>query len=156
MNNKKKFKDTKLGKSLLNIIPSTAGIIGDILPDKGLLGIVKNIISDTDISEEDREALTALHADLEKEYLKDAQNARDNETEIDTDPNSSMLSKNIHEIIALIFVCGWFLLLWFAIHLFINASITINQLVLILAATGLKDMVLLILGYLYGRTKPQK
>jgi len=87
---------------------------------------------------------------------QDAQNARDNETARDTNENSSWLSKNIHEIIAILFVVGWFFTLYWTINLFIDGIITVNQLVLILAATGLKDMVLLILGYLYGRTKPQK
>lgn len=87
---------------------------------------------------------------------QDAQNARDNETARDTSEHAGWLSKNIHEIIALAFVFGWFAVLGWTINLFIKDVITVNQLVLILAATGLKDMVLLILGYLYGRTRPQK
>ena len=39
--NKKKFKDTKVGQFLLKKLP---GIVGDVLPDKGALGIVKNLI----------------------------------------------------------------------------------------------------------------
>ena len=40
---RKKFKDTKVGKFLLG----KSGLldsIGDVMPDKGLLGVVKNLI----------------------------------------------------------------------------------------------------------------
>ncbi len=156
MEAKKKFRDTKFGKTLLKIIPSAGDLVGHLLPDKGVLGMVKNLITKSDISDDEKRTLLLEHSELEKEYLKDVQNARDNETARDIDPNSSWLTKNIHEIIALQFVIGWFLLLWFVINKFMAGEVTINQLVLILAATGLKDMVLLILGYLYGRSKPQK
>jgi len=156
MGSKKKFRDTKFGKLLINVIPSAGQLIGNLLPDSGVLGMAKNLITKSSISSAEKEALLLEHVELEKEYLKDVQNARDNETARDIDPNSSWLTKNIHEIIALQFVIGWFLLLWFVINKFMAGEVTINQLVLILAATGLKDMVLLILGYLYGRSKPQK
>ncbi len=38
---KKKFKDTKVGQFLLKKLP---GFAADILPDKGVLGVVKNLI----------------------------------------------------------------------------------------------------------------
>ena len=38
---KKKFKDTKVGQFILKKIP---GFVGDILPEKGVLGVVKNLI----------------------------------------------------------------------------------------------------------------
>jgi len=156
MADKRKFKDTKFGKILINAIPSAGDLIGDLLPDKGVLGIAKKIITGSNKSAEEKRALLTAHSELEKEYLKDVQNARDNETARDISPNSSWLSKNIHEIIAIQFVAGWFIVLWFVIDLFVSGKITVTEMVLILAATGLKDMVLLILGYLYGRTKPQR
>lgn len=45
---KKKFKDTKFGQFLSNTAPHILDKVGDILPDKGILGIVKNLISSDD------------------------------------------------------------------------------------------------------------
>ena len=44
MSEKKKIKDTKLGSWLADKAPGILGIVGDLLPDKGALGIVKNLI----------------------------------------------------------------------------------------------------------------
>ena len=38
----KKIKDTKLGAWLKNKAPNVLGVVGDLLPDKGALGMVKN------------------------------------------------------------------------------------------------------------------
>ena len=48
----KKIKDTKLGAWLGDNIPQAIGIVGDLLPDSGALGIVKNLISNSDLSAE--------------------------------------------------------------------------------------------------------
>lgn len=42
---KKPFKETKVGKFLKIQAPKILDVVGDVLPDKGLLGIVKNLIS---------------------------------------------------------------------------------------------------------------
>ena len=44
MSEKKKIKDTKLGSWLADKAPGILGIVGDLLPDSGALGIVKNLI----------------------------------------------------------------------------------------------------------------
>jgi len=41
---KKKFKDTKVGQFLLNNNSGIVNTIGDVLPSKGILGIVKGLI----------------------------------------------------------------------------------------------------------------
>ena len=65
---KKKFKDTKIFTFLKDKAPGILETIGDILPDKGGLGILKNIISKDDkISPEDKEhALKLLEFDLQE------------------------------------------------------------------------------------------
>lgn len=45
---KNKFKDTKIGKFLKEKAPQVLDIVGDVLPDKGVYGIVKNLISKDD------------------------------------------------------------------------------------------------------------
>ena len=44
MSDKKKFKDTKVGKWVTEKLPEVADNIGDVLPDQGVLGIVKRIV----------------------------------------------------------------------------------------------------------------
>lgn len=73
-------------------------------------------------------------------YLTDAQNARDNETARDTNENSSWLSKNIHEIIATAVFGAWIASLFIATKG---------------APSEIREIVMLVGGYLFGRTKPQ-
>ena len=44
MSDKKKIKDTGLGKWLKSKAPNVLDVVGDLLPDSGGLGIVKNLI----------------------------------------------------------------------------------------------------------------
>ena len=44
MSEKKKIKDTKLGAWLSEKAPQVLGVVGDLLPDSGGLGVVKNLI----------------------------------------------------------------------------------------------------------------
>jgi len=44
MKTKKKFTETKVGKFLTEKVPSIVGLVGDVMPDAGLLGIVKGLI----------------------------------------------------------------------------------------------------------------
>ena len=41
---KKKIKDTKLGSWLAEKAPQVLGVVGDLLPDSGAMGVVKNLI----------------------------------------------------------------------------------------------------------------
>ena len=65
---KKKFKDTKVGSFLLEKAPSILGVVGDVLPDAGVLGIVKGLIEKEPaavLPPEDKEkALKLLELDL--------------------------------------------------------------------------------------------
>jgi|TARA_R100000482_G_scaffold48856_2_gene17214 hypothetical protein len=66
MSNKKKFKDTKVGKFLSKAAPGILGTVGDVLPDNGVLGVVKNLISkDDSLPPEDKEkAMKLLEMDI--------------------------------------------------------------------------------------------
>ena len=58
---KKKFKDTKVGQFLLKKVPNALVGIADVLPDAGVLGLVKGIVAkNKDLSEEDREMANKL------------------------------------------------------------------------------------------------
>ena len=79
MKDKKPFKETKVGQFLLKKIP---GLIGDVLPDNGVLGILKNVIdSDDTITPEERES---LHNELKELYeleIADRDSARKREVD---------------------------------------------------------------------------
>jgi hypothetical protein len=63
---KKKFAQTKVGKFLKEKAPAVLSSIGDILPDQGTFGIVKNLItSDPNIEPQDKEtAMKLIEQDL--------------------------------------------------------------------------------------------
>jgi len=62
----KKFKDTKVGKFLSNAAPGILNTVGDVLPDNGVMGLVKNLIhKETALPPEDKEkALKLLELDV--------------------------------------------------------------------------------------------
>ena len=65
---KKKFKDTKVGAFLSKAAPGILGRAGDVLPDAGVFGLVKNLIQkepDTVLPPEDKEkAMKLLEMDM--------------------------------------------------------------------------------------------
>ena len=63
---KKKFNETKVGKFLLTAAPGILDIAGNVLPDAGLFGLVKNLIKkDPVLPAEDKEkALKLLEQDM--------------------------------------------------------------------------------------------
>jgi len=59
--NRKKLKDTAVGKFLANAGSDIIGSLGDVLPDKGVFGLVKNLIKkDPVLPPEDKEKALAL------------------------------------------------------------------------------------------------
>ena len=74
---KKPFKETAVGKFLLNKVP---GLVGDVLPDKGVLGIVKNLIdTDDSIPAEEKKVLKQELYEME---IADRDSARRREVEV--------------------------------------------------------------------------
>ena len=59
-----KIKDTKLGGWLKTKAPGVLSIVGDLLPDKGGLGIVKNLLS-KERGVDPEEAKAAIQAEVE-------------------------------------------------------------------------------------------
>ena len=60
---KKRFKDTKVGQFLSQKVPSILGVVGDVLPDAGVLGVVKGLINQQDpavLPPEDKEKAMKL------------------------------------------------------------------------------------------------
>jgi hypothetical protein len=84
---KKKFSETKIGAFLKDKAPKVLEIVGDVLPDKGVLGIVKNLIDkDPDIPAEQKVEFEKMLMQQEKELyeleVKDRDSARTREAEV--------------------------------------------------------------------------
>ena len=63
MSDRKKIKDTKLGKWLAEKAPGILEVVGELLPDRGALGVVKNLI-DKDDSVDPVEAQRVIDAEV--------------------------------------------------------------------------------------------
>lgn len=141
---KNKFKDTVVGKFINEKAPHILNIIGDVLPDKGTLGIVKNIISnDPDLTPEEKQEIHSRLVDFYKLEVEDRNSAREREVNIiEKGGNDWMM--NATGIIGL----GSFLILIFAI-VFITVPESNSE--LLIHTTGIVEgIVLSIVGYYFG------
>lgn len=101
---RKKFKDTKIGIFLKEKAPAILDKVGDFLPDKGGLGIIKNIISKDDtLSETDKAEALEL---IKLEYENDKEITERWKSDMGSD---SWLSKNSRPIVLLSLVGMLFL-----------------------------------------------
>tara|TARA_R100001463_G_scaffold28337_4_gene64853 strand:+ start:12674 stop:13120 length:447 start_codon:yes stop_codon:yes gene_type:complete len=67
----KKIKDTALGAWLSTKVPALAEKVGDLLPEKGVLGVVKNLVDkEPDVSMEDKLEFEKLKQQQEVEAQK--------------------------------------------------------------------------------------
>ena len=147
---KKKFKDTKIGIFLKEKAPDLLDKVGDFLPDKGVLGIVKNIIDKDDkLSPEDKAKATELLAHELSMYEidhKDRASAREREmTYVNADKRDWMMIST--GIVGL----GCFILMVVAV-IFYPKNITENALYHQLMG-NIEGVAMTIFAYYYGSSK---
>ena len=95
---KKKFNETKVGQFLSKAAPGILGTVGEVLPDRGVLGLVKNLIhKDPALPVEDKEKALKL---LEQDMVEMQEISKRWESDMKSD---SWLSKNTRPI-SLIFL----------------------------------------------------
>ena len=104
----KKFKDTKVGKFLLNNGSGIVNTLGDALPSNGVLGIVKGLIDkDETLPQEDKVKALKL---LEMDMVEMQEVTKRWEADLNSD---NKLSKNIRPLTLMFFsiayVVGWYL-----------------------------------------------
>jgi len=104
---KKKFSQTKVGKFLLDKGSNLFNVVGDVLPDNGVLGVVKNLIDKDDtMPQQDKEmALELIKQDqiemqeITKRWVADA--------------SAGWLQANVRPLTLIFFsvayVVGWYL-----------------------------------------------
>ena len=86
---KKKFNETKVGKFLSKAAPGILDLAGDVLPDAGVFGLVKNLIhKDPVLPAEDKEKALKL---LEQDMVEMKETTKRWESDMKSD---SWLSKN--------------------------------------------------------------
>jgi len=105
---KKKFSETKVGAFLSKAAPGLLGTIGDVLPDQGVLGVVKNLIDkDPVLPPEDKEKAMKL---LELDMIEMQEVSKRWTADM---ASTSWLSKNVRPLILVFFsvsyVVGWYL-----------------------------------------------
>ena len=104
---KKKLKDTAVGKFLTGAGSNIIGSLGDVLPDKGVMGLVKNLIKkDPALPAEDKEKALAL---LNQDTIEMQEVSKRWSSDMKSD---SWLSKNTRPM-ALIFLTVSMILLIF-------------------------------------------
>jgi len=95
---KKKFNETKVGQFLSKAAPGILGTVGNVLPDNGVLGLVKNLIQkDPVMPAEDKEKAMKL---LEQDMVEMQEISKRWESDMKSD---SWLSKNTRPL-SLIFL----------------------------------------------------
>jgi len=90
---KRKFKDTKVGAFLTNAGSNIVDVVGDVLPDNGVLGIVKGLLDKDDtLPPQDKETALKL-LEMDSQELLEVSKRWDSDMASD-----SWLSKNVRPL----------------------------------------------------------
>ena len=140
----KKIKDTKIGKFLAEKAPQILAVVGDVLPEQGTLGIVKNLISkDPDLTPEEKKEIHNRLVEFYKLEVEDRDSARQREVEM-VKAGSDDWMMNFTGVVGL----GGFVLLLVAI---VFLQVPEHNKELMIHTTGIVEgIVLSIVGYYFG------
>jgi hypothetical protein len=152
---KKKFKETKVGQFLAVKAPKILDAVGDLLPDQGVTGIVKRLISsDQDISQADKIEFKKLLQQHEREFAaieaQELASARTREVEfVKATGHVDHLMTFIGIVIFLSFIALQIVVVFFTVPEE-NHDSFIHMMTIIDVATGS------ILNYYFGSSKGSK
>ena len=147
----KKIKDSKLGKLLKDKAPRILNVVGDLLPDKGVMGVVKNLIDvEPSLTSEEKKMLHQQAVEFYKLEVEDRDSARKREVEImKTGAKDWMMN--------LTGIVGLFSFL-FLVYAIVFITVPEHNKELMIHTTGIVEgIVLSIVGYYFGsiaRRKP--
>jgi len=117
---KKKFNETKVGKFLAHAAPGILGTVGEVLPNNGVLGLVKNLIhKDPALPAEDKEKALML---LEQDMTEMQEVSKRWESDMKSD---SWLSKNTRPLSLIFLSVMTIAFIWVDSHE--NISFTVEQ-----------------------------
>ena len=115
---RKKFKDTKVGQFLLGK-SGVVNSIANVLPDKGLLGMVKNLIkSDKELSPVDKETALKL---LEQDMIEMQEVTKRWAADMMSD---SWLSKNTRPLSLIFLTVMTIALIWVDSHNYVDFTVS--------------------------------
>ena len=140
----KKIKDSKIGKFLAEKVPHVLDLVGDVLPEQGTLGIVRNLISkDPDLTPEEKQEIHNRLVEFYKLEVEDRDSARQREVEM-VKAGSDDWMMNFTGVVGL----GGFVLLLVAI---VFIEVPVHNKELMIHTTGIVEgIVLSIVGYYFG------
>lgn len=147
----KKLKDSKLGKLLKDKAPRILNVVGDLLPDKGVLGVLGNLIdAEPALTSEEKKMLHDQAVEFYKLEVEDRDSARKREVEImKTGAKDWMMN--------LTGIVGLFSFL-FLVYAIVFITVPEHNKELMIHTTGIVEgIVLSIVGYYFGsiaRRKP--
>ena len=139
-----KLKDSKLGQFLKNKAPKVFDVVGDLLPEKGILGVVKKLVdTDPDLTPEEKAQIHQQTVELYNLEVQDRESARKREVEL-TKTGAVDWMMNATGVIGL----GSFVFLIIAI---VFITVPENNSELMIHTTGIVEgIVLSIVGYYFG------
>ena len=80
---RKKFKETKVGVFIKDKAPEILETVGDLLPDAGVLGVVKNLVKMSEkFTPQEKEIITEDLAQMYETEVRDRESARLREVEL--------------------------------------------------------------------------
>jgi hypothetical protein len=83
MEERKKFKDTRVGRFLKDKSPKVLEVVGDLLPNSGVLGVAKNLINlSEDLSQEEKDMLNDELVRMMELEVADRDSARKREVSL--------------------------------------------------------------------------
>jgi len=83
MEDKKKFRDTRVGKFLKDKSPKVLEVVGDLLPSSGVLGVAKNLINlSEDLTQEEKDMIDGELVRMMELEVADRDSARKREVSI--------------------------------------------------------------------------
>ena len=141
---KKKIKDTAIGKFLKEKAPNVLKVVGDVLPESGTLGIIKNIIDgEPELTPEEKKQIHLQIVELYNLEVKDRDSARNREVEIMKTGASDWMMNVTGAVGLFAFV--------FLIISIVFITVPEHNKELMIHTTGIVEgIVLSIVGYYYG------
>lgn len=147
----KKLRDTKIGSFLAEKAPNVLNVVGDLLPEQGTLGIVKNIIDSTVPDAKERKALKEEMSKLELEYYKTEVADRDSARKRQIEMAKAGANDWMMYVVGLVGIGSFALIVASAIFMDLPENPLLHQIV------GLVEGVALtIFAFYYGTSKGSK
>jgi hypothetical protein len=114
---KKTFKETKVGEWLIDKAPEILDVVGDFVPDAGLLGAVGKMIESSQMTPQDKEQARAQLTSLYQLEVEDRKSAR------------TLYSSDgmVQKILAIVFTVAYFFLSYVMFQHFINHEINLGE-----------------------------